>query len=403
MNFSHHLDDLHQQVRDLSQLVEHLKQEHEPGSASPPQPAHETDTIPRCRLPHVPERQFDAEVSPDRARLIRTYDKKWVNGTQLRYYLFSEGPYAGSQAQMDIVREGFQRWREVGMGVSFEETDSLSEAELRIGFVQGDGAWSYVGRDAIDLAGQNERTMNFGWDLTQDPRGADTAVHEIGHALGFPHEHQNPFAGIVWDEEAVYNFFAGAPNYWSREVTYQNVLKKLPRATVGGSEWDPDSVMHYPFPAGLIEQPAQYQDGISPAPGLSRVDREEARRFYPPQAGGDEGDDDGGDDGGEGDSLPRLAVMELEKLLLTPGEQADFLIVPPRSDTFNLRTFGQSDVVMVLFEAVDGQWRYLAGDDDSGSRRNASLQLRLRKGRRYALRIRMYSPYASGETAVLLW
>ena len=31
--------------------------------------------------------------------------------------------------------------------------------------------------------------MNFGWDLTQ-PGEIDTALHEIGHTIGFPHEHQ---------------------------------------------------------------------------------------------------------------------------------------------------------------------------------------------------------------------
>ena len=53
--------------------------------------------------------------------------------------------------------------------------------------------------------------MNFGWDLTQ-PGEIDTAIHEIGHTLGFPHEHQNPHAGIVWDEEAVYAALAQPPN-----------------------------------------------------------------------------------------------------------------------------------------------------------------------------------------------
>ena len=51
-------------------------------------------------------------------------------------------------------------------------------------------------------ADPNERTMNFGWDLTTS-YGHDTALHEIGHTLGFPHEHQNPTAGIVWNEPAV--------------------------------------------------------------------------------------------------------------------------------------------------------------------------------------------------------
>ena len=130
----------------------------------------------------------------------------------------------------------------------------INDAEIRIGFLQGDGAWSYVGRDVIDIPGQHERTMNFGWDLKRDPRGVDTPVHEIGHTLGFPHEHQNPFAGIVWDESAVYRFFAGSPNFWSRQKTFHNVLRKLPERSVEGSKWDPNSIMHYPFDAGLIER-----------------------------------------------------------------------------------------------------------------------------------------------------
>ncbi|WP_265939207.1 M12 family metallopeptidase [Bacillus thuringiensis] len=45
--------------------------------------------------------------------------------------------------------------------------------------------------------------MNFGWYITRNPSEIDTAIHEIGHTLGFPHEHQNTKSGIEWDEEAV--------------------------------------------------------------------------------------------------------------------------------------------------------------------------------------------------------
>lgn len=48
--------------------------------------------------------------------------------------------------------------------------------------------------------------MNFGWPL-DTPYGRDTAMHEIGHALGLEHEHQNPFAGITWDIDAVRRYF----------------------------------------------------------------------------------------------------------------------------------------------------------------------------------------------------
>ncbi len=102
-----------------------------------------------------------------------------------------------------------------------------------------------------------ERTMNFGWDLTT-PYGRDTALHEIGHALGFPHEHQNPLAGIVWDEEKVYRYFAGPPNNWPRQTTHHNIIRKISADLVEGSAWDKDSIMHYQFPAGLIISPSYY-------------------------------------------------------------------------------------------------------------------------------------------------
>lgn len=51
--------------------------------------------------------------------------------------------------------------------------------------------------------------MNIGWDITGD---IDAAVHEIGHSLGLPHEHQNPHAVITWDEEAVHAGLAAPPN-----------------------------------------------------------------------------------------------------------------------------------------------------------------------------------------------
>jgi len=54
--------------------------------------------------------------------------------------------------------------------------------------------------------------MNFGEPLVGSPRGFDTALHEIGHTLGLKHEHQNPYAGIVWDEEEVYAYTAKPPN-----------------------------------------------------------------------------------------------------------------------------------------------------------------------------------------------
>ena len=155
----------------------------------------------------------------------------------------------------------------------------MREAEIRIGYAR-DGSWSYVGREILDIP-VNERTMSFGWPLDRDDYGLTTAIHEIGHTLGMPHEHQNPFAGIVWDEDAVYGYLGGPPNNWPRETTFNNVLRKIDAAEVAGSNWDPDSIMEYQFPAGLIIEPAAYHNGIFPPGTLSPLDKTWAKTWYP--------------------------------------------------------------------------------------------------------------------------
>ena len=202
-----------------------------------------------------------------------------------------------------------QTWKRVGLGLQFTEVNSRDDAEIRVGFMQGDGAWSYIGRDIIGTGnfgpGPDERTMNFGWNIRGD---IDTPIHEIGHTLGFPHEHQNPNAGIEWNEEAVYADLAGSPNFWPRDKTFRNIIRKLDPAEVAGSQWDPDSIMHYPFKRGLIDKPEEYRDGLEPAPGLSDRDKTWAAKWYPPLS----------------PEVPELKVMQSQALQLGPGEQKNF-------------------------------------------------------------------------------
>ena len=358
-----------------------------------------------CAMPQAPPRELSPDVNRDRLELIVMLADKWVNGTVLHYYFFDKATdgrtvvltngttqfrswVSNSNAEKDIVRNGFKAWTDLGIGLKFVEVATRDESEIRIAFERGDGFWSYLGRQILDF-GKDDRTMNFGRDLITYPPALDTAIHEIGHSLGFPHEHQNPNSGIVWNEQAVYAALAQPPNSWPRDKTFHNIIRKISPDHVQGSSWDPDSVMHYPFEAGLIDEPAQFRTAtLRPAGGLSARDKTWVKTFYPslnPAA------------------VTPLAPFQSVPLNISAGQQMDFSIQPTATRNYEIKTFGSSDTVIVLFEDVNGTERYVAGDDDSGEEYNAYLRHRLVKDSKYVLRVRLYYAERAGETAVMLW
>lgn len=351
----------------------------------------ETGGLRYCNLPQVAPREIAEDVAPERARLILTLGKKWVNGTVLHYAFATNPGDAGPIEQMNLVRKGFEAWRKIGIGIRFEEVSSFSQAEIRIGFRQDGSSWSYVGRDSINPAHapRTEPSMNFGWDLTQDRRHEGVAIHEIGHALGFEHEHQNPIAGIVWNRDEVLRGFRAPPNRWRDSVIEFNILRKLDPREANGSTWDPKSIMHYDFPASMVNAPSPYNvNGIHP-PGdhLSDLDIQTALGFYPPIS-----------DSGNA----QLKINEARELSLSAGQQANFSIIPEETRDYTIQTFGRSDTVIVLFENVGSDLQYVDGDDDSGTDLNAKIAVRLIAGRKYTLRVRLYSKITDGSTSVKL-
>ena len=339
-----------------------------------------------CCITEEPPREFDPNVHSNRAALILRSGNKWANGTLLHYYFFdSPAKWKGNNSHKDMVRRAFKRWKGLEIGLEFKEVNSADEAEIRVGFERNDGHWSYVGRRVLQ-EGSSERTMNLDksdqWDI-------DTALHEIGHTLGFPHEHQNPNAGIQWDEEKVYAALARPPNNWDRATTFHNIIRKLDPDDVQGSSWDPNSIMHYEFEAGLITKPVKYKRiPLIPAGGLSTRDQKWVKSFYP--------------------LLNEAQNRKLEpfrsiRFRLEPGKQENFSVIPDATRRYSFRTFGLSDTVMALFERVNGENRFRAGDDDSGYGRNASFDQKLFAGREYTLRIRLYWSFSTGDTAVMMW
>lgn len=314
------------------------------------------------------------DLLPARVSAIRLGAKKWVNGTVLHFHFLDRTgtpAWRWAEAQKQVVRDAFAVWKGLGLGLSFVEVADPSEAEIRMGCLQGDGSWSAVGTDTLRHSNLG-RSMNFGWDLTT-LWGRATALHEIGHALGLSHEHQNPRAGIVWNEPKVYERFSAPPNSWDRTKIHHNIIRKLDLSEVQGSDWDPASIMEYPFPPGLIVSPQPYDvAGVGQNMVLSAQDKEWAKRWYPPIV-----------------PPAPIRLMQVERLDSAPGRQSDFSFAPDATRKYRIQTVGEGDCLLVVFEVRGGEPRHMIAQDDSGIDENLSFRVKLVKGRKYILRVRV--------------
>ena len=178
---------------------------------------------------------------PELALLV---GKRWQNGRTLRVRFLDGEPRV--QAKVEAYAQEWSRHANITFAFVPDR-----DAEIRISFRRG-GSWSYSGTDALAIS-SGRPTMNFGW-LT--PTSAEdeyswVVIHEFGHALGCVHEHQNPAVGIPWDRPAVYRYYMGPPNNWTREQVDSNLFATYSSDITNFTEFDPTSIMLYPIPNEL--------------------------------------------------------------------------------------------------------------------------------------------------------
>lgn len=299
--------------------------------------------------------------------------KRWEPGRTLRIYYMDGDPTVIAR-----VNQVYPEWSEYA-NLKFQVTDD-PRSEIRISFREA-GSWSYIGTDAL-LVPSNKPTMNYGW-LRRDTDAVEyrrVVLHEFGHALGLIHEHQNPATDIPWDKEAVYRYYSGSPNFWSRDQTDRNLFLTYTRDKTQFTNFDKDSIMLYP-----VEQRFTVGDfEVGWNNDLSTVDKEFIGKQYP---GNKKAENEISTDG-----------TQVSGTIGEFGEVDLYTFVVDGAGQFVIETHGRTDVSLSLF-GPDDATKFVAEDDDSGRRLNAKVEAVLRSGT-YSVQIRHFSENRTGDYSV---
>lgn len=133
--------------------------------------------------------QFGSLGEPKPSNYIHAKNK-FLHPDSTYYYYIDEGP----PNQQEQVRFSFENMKNY-CGVKLYETNERSKAIFRVGFVQGNGTWSYIGSDC-KLIPIESNTMNMGWDepdiyVHKDNQEAQHLIEILGHGFNYG----NPIQG----------------------------------------------------------------------------------------------------------------------------------------------------------------------------------------------------------------
>lgn len=312
-----------------------------------------------------------APPSPLELALITA--KKWKNGRALRVR-FLDGE---EQVQSKVEQLAHEWSQHANVKLEF---GSDSDSEIRISF-SFSGSWSYLGTDALGIP-KNQPTMNYGWltPTTPDQEYGRVVRHEFGHALGCIHEHQNPAGNIPWDKEAVYKYYSGPPNNWSKEQVDHNLFRRYEKDITNFSEFDSESIMLYPIPnAHTI---GDYEVGFNT--DFSAIDKSFIATMYPMAA--------------KPSVELNVGGPGVKAAIGAHGEQDLFWFNAQDAGAHIVETAGSTDVVMSLL-GPDAETTVVGVDDDSGKGLNARIAATLEPGT-YYVRMRHYRPTGTGDYQV---
>ncbi|WLC16288.1 hypothetical protein [Bradyrhizobium diazoefficiens] len=207
--------------------------------------------------------------APPQVESVVNRFKVWRTGTTLPACFLN-----GGQDLRSFFISTARTWLDRGgLGIDFGAVPTYRNCQgptdrairIAFGYQQSGGGWdkgnwSYVGTDANTA--EAGPTINIGYaanaSLNQlDPRELRRLVlHELGHAVALEHEHQSPLARCQFDWARVIPYYQSHYG-WGEQKTKFNLGKLAPTPGIQATQFDPDSIMNYGFPAWMFVQGAE--------------------------------------------------------------------------------------------------------------------------------------------------
>jgi len=174
----------------------------------------------------------------------------------------------------DEVLQTANEWSKY-TGVTFVKALSREKSDIRLSFASS-GWWSYVGTNALSISKDSVTISLDQLYLEGKEKRRGIILHEFGHVLGLLHELQSQNFKLEWDEPALFAYYRKEFNVDEAWVRF-NIIDKYKEPGAIYCEFDPNSIMIYEIPKGLLkDQSVEFKEATT----LSVLDRKYIKLFY---------------------------------------------------------------------------------------------------------------------------